>query len=141
MADPALRGEKNHSGGPRGHRSTGQDQSTGTNRTGVEPGQVPALPAASSVPAGPENGGGEHINPVLTLRSKPRTRTRNARTHTAQVSLPDASLRLHVGKKKKKPRCGHTGEEKGQRKSHRANGSVSGGEQRRLSPPPPPASR
>lgn len=37
-----------------------QDQSTGTNRAGVKRGQVPA---ASLVPPGPENRGGESIGP------------------------------------------------------------------------------
>lgn len=46
-----------------GHRSAGWDEPTGANRTGVTPGQVGALPAASLAPPGPEKGGAARVNP------------------------------------------------------------------------------
>lgn len=87
MTDPVKK-EKNHSARPFGNRSTGRDQSTGTNRTGVKPGQVLALSAASLVPPKPEDGGDERINRGsvihLRVRFKSNSVTRAQTTHCFQ---------------------------------------------------------
>jgi len=81
------------------------DQSTGTNRAGVKPGQVPALPAASSGHPGRENGGGEHIKHssrethIVIIRSGLNPTHRFHSDLLGRFLYKIALLRLHVKKR------------------------------------------